>query len=89
MGGAGVQQCEQPGPIDDHDNHYGAGGAWLDASQGMDGDRWLPLQGRKPLVIVVIHNFYYEQLLAMLPMTRCEELVRLEALPVLATLGDL
>jgi hypothetical protein len=75
----------------DSDIHlHHASSSWLYAHEHCDGyGRLGAVEPLVPSIIIILNNFYDEQLLAVLFMSRGEKFVTMEALAILTSLGDL
>jgi hypothetical protein len=89
MGGAGVKERGELDAMDIYKEFHGARRVRLDPGHGVDGDGGVSGVLQLLRVIILADNLDDEQLLAHLFMAISEEIVTVEALVVLASIGDL
>jgi hypothetical protein len=88
MGGAGVEERGEPDAVDIYKELHGAPRAGLEPGQGVDGDGEVGGVLQLLRAIILADHLDDEQLLAHLFMAISEEIVTVEALAVLASIGD-
>jgi hypothetical protein len=84
-----VQEGGESGVVDEDSDLHGAARTRLDPSYRMDGYGGVISCGRGWMLVVVIDHLNGEQVLAHLLVPLLEEIIAMEALPILTLVSDL
>jgi hypothetical protein len=87
--GPRVEQRDEEGASYVHVDVHSPPSTWLDPGEGMDGDGWLAAIRWITDTLLIEHLFDAEEVFAVFFVSVDEELVTMEALAILAALGDL